>query len=98
MEIVNVKRRSADVYCGRGSKWGNPFVIGRDGNREDVIRKYKEWVELWREEKREIVLSVGNAVYSNKVVDDVEELRGKVCGCFCKPLSCHLDVLKEILG
>jgi len=27
------------VYIGRPSKWGNPFVIGRDGSRADVIAK-----------------------------------------------------------
>lgn len=25
-------------------KWGNPFVIGKDGTRSEVIRKYKAWV------------------------------------------------------
>lgn len=30
------------VYIGRPSKWGNPFVIGKCGNREEVIRKYEE--------------------------------------------------------
>jgi hypothetical protein len=29
------------VYVGRGSPWGNPFVIGKDGNREEVIEKFK---------------------------------------------------------
>lgn len=29
------------VYIGRPSKWGNPYVIGRDGTREEVIAKYK---------------------------------------------------------
>ena len=29
-----------DVYIGRGSKWGNPFIIGRDGTREEVVHKY----------------------------------------------------------
>lgn len=29
------------VYIGRGSKWGNPFIIGKDGSRDDVIEKYK---------------------------------------------------------
>lgn len=33
------------VYVGRPTKWGNPFVIGRDGTREDVIRKYRDWIE-----------------------------------------------------
>lgn len=33
------------VYIGRPSKWGNPFMVGRDGTRDEVIRKYKEWVK-----------------------------------------------------
>lgn len=33
-----------DVYVGRPSKWGNPFVIGRDGDRCAVIRKYADWL------------------------------------------------------
>src|SRR5258705_6266243 len=32
------------VYIGRGSKWGNPFVIGRDGDRATVIAKYECWL------------------------------------------------------
>ncbi|MDW9481835.1 DUF4326 domain-containing protein [Sinorhizobium meliloti] len=31
------------VYIGRGSRWGNPFRIGPDGTRDDVIAKYVEW-------------------------------------------------------
>lgn len=30
------------VYVGRGSPWGNPFVIGRDGNRDDVCNKFRD--------------------------------------------------------
>ena len=29
------------VYIGRGSKWDNPFRIGRDGERATVIAKYE---------------------------------------------------------
>lgn len=32
------------VYVGRGSKWGNPFVIGRDGDRATVIARYERWL------------------------------------------------------
>lgn len=32
------------VYCGRPSPFGNPFVIGRDGSRADVIAKYEAWL------------------------------------------------------
>lgn len=39
------KRSSAtQLYIGRPSKWGNPFVIRRDGSRADVIAKYRAWI------------------------------------------------------
>jgi hypothetical protein len=33
------------VYIGRPSPWGNPFKIGADGTREDVIAKYTAWIQ-----------------------------------------------------
>jgi hypothetical protein len=30
------------VYVGRPSKWGNPFMIGRDGTHDQVIAKYRD--------------------------------------------------------
>jgi len=41
MPVVHCKKDKFDVYIGRGSKWGNPFVIGKDGTREEVIAKYE---------------------------------------------------------
>ena len=32
------------VYIGRGSKWGNPFRIGPDGDRTAVIVKHERWL------------------------------------------------------
>ncbi len=45
--VVNVggDRSRCDVYIGRPSKWGNPFVIGRDGTREEVIVQYEAWIQ-----------------------------------------------------
>ena len=42
--VVHCKRAAHDVYIGRPSKWGNPFVIGRDGSRDDVIASYEAWL------------------------------------------------------
>jgi hypothetical protein len=50
--VVHCERAPFDVYCGRGSrslglpasKWANPFRIGRDGTREQVIAKHKRWL------------------------------------------------------
>jgi hypothetical protein len=47
--VVNVKREPFDVYVGRSAewgdtKWGNPYVIGRDGNRDQVILLYERYL------------------------------------------------------
>ena len=42
--VVHYKKSKYDIYIGRPSKWGNPFSISKDGTREEVIKKYKEWI------------------------------------------------------
>jgi hypothetical protein len=32
------------VYIGRPSVWGNPFVIGKDGTRAEVVEKCERWL------------------------------------------------------
>jgi hypothetical protein len=44
-KVVHCKRSAHDVYVGRPTKWGNPFVIGKDGNRDQVIAKYEAWIK-----------------------------------------------------
>lgn len=68
------------IYIGRPSKWGNPFVIGKDGTREEVITKYRAWLLAQPE----------------KVEEAKRELAGKDLVCFCAPKGCHGDVLLEV--
>ena len=42
--VVNLKRDKYDIYIGRPSKWGNPYIIGRDGNRTEVIELYRAYL------------------------------------------------------
>lgn len=68
------------VYVGRPSKFGNPYVVGRDGSRTEVIRKFVDHINA------DPVL----------LKDVQSELRGKILSCWCKPKACHGDVLLEI--
>ncbi len=43
--VVHCKREPFDIYIGRPSKWGNPFAIGKDGTREEVIEKYRQYIQ-----------------------------------------------------
>jgi hypothetical protein len=29
---------------GSDGRWGNPFIVGKDGTREQVIAKHREWL------------------------------------------------------
>ena len=43
-KVLNRKKDiipSGAVYCGRGSPYGNPFVIGKDGDRPTVCHKFR---------------------------------------------------------
>jgi len=41
---VDVRKTECDVYVGRPSQWGNPFLIGIHGTREEVVARYAEWI------------------------------------------------------
>ena len=43
-QVVHCKKEKYDIYIGRPTKWGNPFQIGKDGNRKQVIEKYQQWI------------------------------------------------------
>jgi len=42
--VVHCKKEKYDVYIGRPSKFGNPFEIGKDGTRKEVIEKYRKYI------------------------------------------------------
>lgn len=50
IQIINIRYENPFeydnyVYIGRPSKWGNPFEIGKDGNRKQVIEKYEQYLK-----------------------------------------------------
>lgn len=75
-----------DVYCGRGTLWGNPYAIGSDGDRDEVIRKFK--YDFDRDYLK------GGTTFKEKLIAH----RGKTLGCHCKPYPCHGDVLAKFLN
>lgn len=43
--IINKRSgKPYDVYIGRGSKWGNPFLIRVHGTREEVLEMYRQYI------------------------------------------------------
>lgn len=76
---------SNTVFCGRGSPWGNPFIIGA-------------W---WEEKQRKMTRTDVCDRFYNEVLPtlDVSSLRGKDLICYCKPGRCHADsILRKANG
>lgn len=85
--VVNMKDSDYDVYIGRGSKWGNPYSHKTGTKAEFVVDTRKEAIEKYRE-----------YILNNKeLMNSLDELKGKKLGCFCKPKSCHGDILVELI-
>jgi hypothetical protein len=78
-----LRRTTFDVYIGRPSPWGNPFVIGPDGNRVEVIKKYRAWITS--DDRVAVALR-----------HNLHLLRGRRLVCWCAPAPCHGDVLAEL--
>lgn len=76
-KVVHCKRADFDIYIGRPSKWGNPYNIGKDGDRTEVVDKYKEYLRS----------------HPDLIKDARNELKGKTLGCWCSPQLCHGDIL-----
>ena len=86
---------NAERYPKVDSIWANPFKVGdtsreninkdaENGSRARVVDKYKNYI-------------------IKKINDDpdtynLDTLKGKNLGCWCKPESCHGDVLLDLIG
>lgn len=81
----NPKRPKDCIYIGRGSKYGNPYYVGSDGNREEVIFKYENYLNDCLDD-------------GFITVDELADLYGFDLECFCKPLICHGDVLIKYIN
>jgi len=84
-KVVNCSKEKYDVYIGRPSPFGNPFIIGRDGDRKKVINLFSSYF-------------YNRLDYDIDFKIKIKELRGKTLGCYCKPLACHRDIIAEYLN
>jgi hypothetical protein len=83
-KVMNARKTGKNVpgavYIGRPGPYGNPFTIGKDGTREDVLALYVKWLH-------------DNPDFVERVRKD---LAGKDLICWCSPDACHGHILRDI--
>jgi hypothetical protein len=81
--VVNMRTTSDyDVAIDRSSPFGNPYHLGKDGDRQVVLQKYREYFYKRCEADPE---------FKRRVLT----LRGKKLGCHCAPMPCHGMIIAE---
>jgi hypothetical protein len=87
--VVHLKKEPFDVLISRPSKWGNPFTHIKD--KKTRAQFVVETREMAIQKYREWIMTQPD------LLNSLHELKGKTLGCWCKPLSCHGDVLVELI-
>jgi len=81
-------RRDRGFSVARPTVLGNPFKIGVDGDRDEVIRKYRAWFKVAVVEDARVRNAVERLVTEAKR-HDITLL------CHCAPQACHAEVIAE---
>ena len=108
--LVNVRgyegrQREGIWYIGRGchgwkgSGLRNDFVIGKDGDRKQVIEKYRVWLN---EIVRKVLHHEKLSVREMEAWFELKEIKEKVengeiirLGCWCYPEKCHGEIIRR---
>jgi hypothetical protein len=77
--FIDKKRFPNESSC-----FANPFKIGKDGSREEVLDKYKKFI-IDILDKNEDMKKL------------LKSYKGKNLGCWCTPESCHGDILIDLI-
>jgi len=67
------------------SNFANPCKIGKDGTREEVLIKYKNYITERLENDKSLMA-------------ELVSLKGKNLGCWCNPEMCHGNILLELIN
>lgn len=88
MKVVNLHKEKYTHYIGRGSIFGNPFKIDKNGTREEVIAMYEQYTRDMLEDRKDCFCPLRKAIYDLSA--------DAVLGCYCKPKACHGDIIIKI--
>ena len=99
-QICNAKHGWPDgdncFYVGRSKKTfsplGNPYQLGKDGDRQTVIQKYRRWLwqeiqQGWRSKAYEELVMIAEIYRYSTERNPVKLI------CWCAPLPCHAEVI-----
>ena len=93
IRIVNKRDGIPGEYVGRPSPLGNPYLIGPDGTRKEVIEKYR----VWFEDRAKHVINIRFQQELARMVQIYRDTGELTLVCWCAPEDCHARIIKEYI-
>lgn len=89
------KMPAGSVSCARPGRWGNPFVVGRDGTREQCVAKFMALSKGFIAFTERHVSVDDQIAFYRRIRRSVDQLKGLNLGCWCAldGRPCHADIL-----
>jgi len=97
IKVVNIKKEECTHYCGRLTSYrgngkncsalGNPFPVNEQRDRDTSIAMYAEHFPE--------ILRSPEAMEAIRCINEDAETMDIKLGCFCKPKSCHCDIIAQ---
>lgn len=100
--IVNLASDKYDIYIGRSKTkqfhFGNPFSFKKSDcyhitvpTLDHSLINFYDWLRgtSYQDVEPERRLWI---------IDNIDKLKGKTLGCYCRPKKCHGDIYRVILG
>lgn len=84
------------IKADRSTKWGNPFIVGKHGTRQECVRYFRMLLGGY------LCLGLDDECLKEQqqllkhAEKHIEQLRGKNLACWCKGSPCHADVLLKL--
>jgi hypothetical protein len=87
-DIIYLGRANPSLDIFQSHPLANPFKIGVDGDRSEVIEKYRKWLfSKIKQKDNQVMQSLNNLKLAVKLK------KHKKLACYCKPEPCHVDVV-----
>jgi hypothetical protein len=102
-KVVNIKK-SHLIKAGykNFNDWStnpNHIYIGRNMNFYVPGTFQSKWHNPYKSTKHDNCIELYEKyIFDSGLINDIEELDGKVLGCWCKPDNCHGDILLKLLN
>lgn len=84
------------VVVSRPTKWGNPFVVGKHGDRAECVRLFGLLMAGYLCISKDVPCVKDQERFIAHAKKHLPELRGKNLACWCRGKPCHADVLLEL--